>query len=113
MYEQLLEQATQLDDGSDEPQQPDYDQIFIQAANGKNKKKRIYGTGSLSQSKFSDVGSSSTVLSDLNENPVIQEITKNKIVIRADKFASGTDKFAGEVDKFTNSRAGQRLSTNV
>ena len=32
--------------------------------------------GSLSQSKLSNVGSSSTVSSGLNENPVIQEMTE-------------------------------------
>ncbi|XP_052197348.1 uncharacterized protein LOC127804517 [Diospyros lotus] len=85
MYGQLLEQATQPNEGSEEPQQPDCDQILIQAAGGKNKKKRIYGTGSLSQSKFSDVGSSSSVSSGLNENPVIQEMTE-KLKVQSEQI---------------------------
>ncbi|XP_052170420.1 uncharacterized protein LOC127786798 [Diospyros lotus] len=83
----LLEQATQPNEGSEEPQQPDCDQIFIQAAGGKNKKKRIYGTGSLSQSKFSDVGSLSSVSSGLNENPVIQEMTE-KLKVQLEQINS-------------------------
>ena len=71
----MLEQVTQSDEGSNQPVEPDCDQIFIQAAGGKNKKKRIYGTGCLSQSKFFDVGSSSTVFSD-QENVTIKEMSQ-------------------------------------
>ena len=71
----MLEQVTQSDEGSDQPVEPDCDQIFIQAAGGKNKKKRIYGTGCLSQSKFFDVGNSSTVFSD-QENVTIKEMSQ-------------------------------------
>jgi len=43
----LPEQGTQSDEGFDQPVEPDCDKMFIQAASEKNKKKRIYGIGSL------------------------------------------------------------------
>ncbi|XP_052177962.1 uncharacterized protein LOC127791835 [Diospyros lotus] len=105
MYRQLLEQATQPNEGSEEPQQPDCDQIFIQAAGGKNKKKRIYGTGSLSQSKFSDVGSSSSVSSGLNENPVIQEMTE-KLKVQLEQINSQAEQINSQAERI-NSQAEQ------
>ncbi|XP_052204111.1 uncharacterized protein LOC127809391 [Diospyros lotus] len=105
MYGQLLEQATQPNEGSEEPQQPDCDQIFIQAAGGKNKKKRIYGTGSLSQSKFSDVGSSSSVSSGLNENPVIQEMTE-KLKVQSEQINSQAEQINSQAEQI-NSQAEQ------